>query len=219
MTLQISKPELWILSNYAASELSGALILGARARQTDSDYIRVQCTWHCNEEMRHSLKWIGLIQKLGGMALEIHDKEGDHYYARAGIPKTDLDLLAFVHVFERRVPFHLSLHAARPNTHQLVKELIAELVKDENAHLAWMREELKRRIAQGSEEEISNALERHAKIEQEVYEEHIKMLEKNGGELADFATSIRKALPSYNILEVIRADIAGRGIPQFEVAV
>lgn len=219
MTLQISQPELWILSNYAASELSGALILGARARQTDSDYIRVQCTWHCNEEMRHSLKWVGLIQKLGGMPLEVHDKEGDHYYARAGIPKTDIDLLVFVHIFERRVPFHLSLHAARPNTHQLVKELIAELIKDEDAHLAWMREELKRRIAQGNEDEINASFERHALVEQEVYEEHIKSLEKAGGELAEFAASIRKELPNYNILEVIRADIAGRGIPQFKVAI
>lgn len=219
MTLQIPESELWILSNYAASELSGALILGARARQTDDDYIRTQCIWHCHEEMGHSLLWIGLIQKLGGKPLEVHDKEGDHYYARAGMPKSDIDLMSFVHVFERRVPFHLSQHAARPNIHPLVKKLIARLVQDEEMHLAWILKEIKKRVEGGQEQEMFASLERHAKIEQEVYEEYLKLLASQGGALAKFAEALREKDRDYDILEVIRADVAGRRVPQFEVAV
>lgn len=208
MTLLIPESELWILSSYVASELSGALILGARARQTDSDFIRAQCTWHCHEEMQHSLKWVSLLKKLGGTPLAIHDREGDHYYARAGMPKSDIDLLAFVHVFERRVPFHLSLHAARPGTHGLVKELIAQLIEDEEAHLAWMQREISKRMAGGGQE-MGAALKRHAHIEQVVYDEYINLLASKGEELSQFAETLREHNSGYNILEVIRADVAG----------
>lgn len=219
MTLQITESELWILSNYAASELSGALIVGARARQTDSDYIRAQCTWQCDEEMGHALKWLNLIKKLGGVPLEVHDKEGVHYFARAGMPKSDDELMSFVHVFERRVPFHLRLHAARPTTHPLTKKVIAEMIEDEESHLSWIRDEMKRRFDEGKYEKLNAALKRHARIEREVYGEYIDLLESMGGELAQFATSIREKLPDLNILEVIWADVAGGRIPQLKVAV
>ena len=58
---EVSKFEIFLLNRYMASELSGGLNLGKKARSVNDPFLIEQLTWHCLEEVRHAIAWQRLI--------------------------------------------------------------------------------------------------------------------------------------------------------------
>lgn len=193
--MQISETELQLLSNYAASELAGALILGNWARKTKDASLRTKLTWHCAEEARHAALLTDTITSLGLLPLEVHDQEKGHYYAQTGEMKDEVELLAFLNSFERLVPFHYTVHIGRPDIHPKVQETLRTMIKDEAGHISWTRDRLNDYKKEGKSQEVDAALSKFEMIIKKVYHQEISQMLKAGGELKEFAELILKKLP------------------------
>jgi hypothetical protein len=186
--------ELWLLSYYAASELAGGLLLGKMARWTRDAHLRAKLTWHCAEETRHAWRWTETILELGAEPLPVRDTYQSRYFAHAGLPKNNIELLAITQLFEHRVAAHYTAHLRRPDVHPLVRRTLQQLIQDEGQHIHWVGEQLERWAAEGNAREVRDALARYGEIERDVYEHEVKMFEQRPGEVGSFAARLRESL-------------------------
>ena len=76
MDTPISENELWLLSFYRTSELSGALFFGRLARALRAGPIQRDLTRHFADESQHAWYWTRCIAELGGQKVETKE-EGD----------------------------------------------------------------------------------------------------------------------------------------------
>lgn len=190
MEPNISKFEIFIINRYAASELAGSILLGKMARKLTNHSLVVNLTRHCMEEARHAFIWYELIKKINIPIMEMRDSQGKDYFSHVNETGDIVEFLAFTHIFEQRVPFHFSIHAKwTKNLH--VKEVLEMLIPEEKPHLAWIKVYLEKEIEKGNIK-VKEALERFAKLEQDLYYEDLEKLEKTGGEAADYARTIKK---------------------------
>ena len=65
----IDENELWILSFYRTSEISGALFFGTLARSMRPGPIQHDMTKHFSDEALHSWYWTSCINNLGAQPL------------------------------------------------------------------------------------------------------------------------------------------------------
>lgn len=185
----LSGAEKFILNRYAASELAGSLILGKMARKVSGIELLISLTKHCMEEARHSFVWYELIRKLKISVLAVHDEGGDAYFSHVNETKDILEFLAFIHVFERRVPFHFLMHS-KWTKNQMIRDVLEKLISEEEPHLEWIRNHLKREILNGNNN-VKESLDRLAKLEKELYNKDLDKLEKFGKEGKEFVDIIK----------------------------
>ena len=101
-----------------------------------------------------------------------------------------VEFLAFVHCYEHRVPFHFSVHADW-TTNSRVKELLHQLIREEDAHIDWIKKYLIG-IEKTEGATVREAMVKFRAIEEETYHEDlgkIRMLGKEGITLADALTA------------------------------
>lgn len=192
---EVSKFEIFLLNRYMASELSGGLNLGKKARSVNDPFLIEQLTWHCLEEVRHAIVWQRLIKELNVPLINIHDSQGDEYFSHLGEIKDTLDLLVFTHIFELRVPFHFSMHA-KWTKNDKIKNVLEKLIPEEKPHLEWIREYLKKEIDNGNEK-VKESIEKFLKVERKTYDYDLKKLEQMGEEGKNFARLIRDNLNEF----------------------
>lgn len=197
MESSISKTEVFIINRYAASELAGSILLGKMARKiANSDpSLLTNLTRHCMEEARHSFVWYELIKKLKIPTLAVHDDEGGAYFSHANEPKDIIEFLAFTHVFERRVPFHFAMHI-KWSKNEMVKEVLGKLIPEEEPHLAWIKDYLKKAISNGNIN-VKISLEKFAKLEKELYSRDLDKLERLGEEGKEFVNIIKESIDKF----------------------
>ncbi len=99
----VDENELWILSFYRTSEISGALFFGRLARTMKPGEIQRDMTKHFSDESMHAWYWTACIEKLGAHALKLEQSYQDQYLAAAGLPVNIMEVLAITQVFEKRV--------------------------------------------------------------------------------------------------------------------
>lgn len=197
MESDLSKFEIFIINRYAASELAGSILLGKMARKmTNSDpNLLTNLTGHCMEEARHSFVWCELIKKLKIPIFAIHDEEGDAYFSHIGETKDIIDFLAFSHVFEMRVPFHFSMHS-KWTKNQMIRDVLEKLIPEEEPHLAWIRDYLKKEILNGKND-VKKSLDKFAKLEKELYSKDLDKLKKLGEEGREFVNIIKENIEDF----------------------
>lgn len=188
--------EYQMVSQYSATELAGALLIGRQARITTDAYLRAKYTWHCAEEARHADMWMELLVNNGLEPLSVHDSEGDQYFSYAKECQDDIDFLAFVHVYEWRVPFHLALHAQLPGITEPTRELMLQLVQEEGAHLSWVAEYLEKQQASGNER-VAQAVQHFGEIEERTYKQDIERMQQAGGDFGVLGDLLLERLPTY----------------------
>ena len=191
----IDQLESFILNRYAASELAGALLLGKMARKTTDSYLRRQYTWHCAEEARHAAVWEGLIDELNVGSIVIHDEKSKSYFSYFSEVKTSIDFLAFLHVYELRVPFHFQLHA-KWTTSDRIKEVLNQLIDEEASHLSWVKDILIKEL-ETKHDEVIESLRKFSDIEEKTYVEDVIRLKSRSDDSASFGNLIMKSLPTY----------------------
>jgi acyl carrier protein len=167
--MEISENELWILSYYRESELTGGLIMGRLARETDDDDLRVHLTAHCAEEANHAWLWTRTILEVGGTPRRVSETYQSRYYAEIGHPATVLEVLALTQVFEKRVLSHFQDHLHRPGTHPAVARTLERMIAEEAGHIGWVRTRLDRYAREKGGDAVAAILRRFAEVDQKVY--------------------------------------------------
>ncbi len=190
----MTKTEITIVSRYAAAELSGALFLGKFARLTQDPYLRVQLTQHCSEEARHSWMWVKFLSDRQLPLEQIHER--DEYFEYLHSLKDEISMLAAVHVYEMRIPFHFSLHMQVSTVDPELKTLIEKIVADEKFHLAWIHNYLEKLQSEGNKE-VSEAVKKAGELEDIVYRNYLEKMKQGDPYEQELATLAEQHLSSY----------------------
>lgn len=195
MENEVSKFEIFLLNRYMASELSGGLHLGKKARSIKDSFLIQKLTWHCMEEVRHAMIWQELIKTLNAPLTNIYDSEGNEYFSHVEDIKDNIDLLVFTHIFELRVPFHFSMHAQWTKNSK-IKNILEKLIPEENPHLKWIREYLQEELNKGNLK-VKESIKKFSKIEKETYYRDLEKLEKMGNEGKSFVRMIKSKINDF----------------------
>lgn len=169
--LQVDRRELWLLSYYRVSEIGGAMLFGKVARRVKDDALKILITRHFSDESRHAWLWTDAITRLGGIPLDIPTTYQSRYGQEAGLPTTELELLAVTQVFERRVIHQYKNHQRRKTLHPIVAATLQEIMVDESWHQFWVKQQLKRLEKTLGKEVVKKTSERYFAIDEKVYAE------------------------------------------------
>jgi len=164
----LSENELWILSFYRTSEISGALFFGKLAKSMKPGDIQRDMTKHFSDEALHSWYWTSCIERLGAQAIKLSESYQDQYLAAAGMPVNLMEVLAITQVFEKRVVNQYARHSQLPNLQPAVSETLAKIMVDEKWHIEWIHDALKNMEGDYGKDLIDATLKRFWQADQEV---------------------------------------------------
>jgi len=182
--MMLSENELWILSFYRTSEISGALFFGKLAKSMKPGDIQRDMTKHFSDEALHSWYWTSCIERLGGHAIKLSEAYQDQYLAAAGMPVNLMEVLAITQVFEKRVVNQYARHSQLPNLQLEVSETLAKIMVDEKWHIEWIHDALKNMEGEYGKELIDSTLKRFWQADQEVYSKTMREHEERIAELS-----------------------------------
>ena len=165
----VDENELWILSFYRTSEISGALFFGKLAKSMKPGEIQRDMTKHFSDEALHSWYWTSCIERLGAQALKLSQAYQDQYLAAAGMPVNLMEVLAITQVFEKRVVNQYARHSQVPGLQQEVSDTLAKIMIDEKWHIEWIRDALKKMESEYGKDLIDATLTRFWQADQGVY--------------------------------------------------
>ena len=181
----LDENELWILSFYRTSEISGALFFGRLAKSMRPGPIQRDMTKHFTDEAVHAWYWTDCIEKLRSKPMKLGAAYQDQYLSAAGMPANLMEVLAITQVFERRAIHQYMLHSQIPNIQPETEEALGKIVQDEKWHIQWIRDALRSMEGEYGKDLIDATLKRFHEADQEVYrtmsqehEERIKHLIK-----------------------------------------
>lgn len=169
----INSKELWLLSYYRVSEISGALFFGRLAKSLKSGPIQSDITRHFADESLHAWYWTDCINRLGGRPLKLRHTYQEQYLATAGLPANLMEVLAATQVFERRVIGGYAYHSRVPNLHPQVRETLSLIMQDEKRHLCWIRNALRAMEAEYGAERVGSTVARYVAADRAIYRDSI----------------------------------------------
>ena len=191
----MKRAEILLISRYAAAELAGALLLGKYARTAKEDYLRKQLTWQCYEEAGHAWMWTKVLQDQNLQLLEIHEK--NEYFSYATELKSDIEFLAWAHVYELRADFHLKVHVQMASLDPGFKKTMQQIIEDEDEHLDWIAVCLEKLQKEGNKD-IAGYIQKWGDIENRTYLEFVKKLAiSDDNYLHELGNMLEGKLPSY----------------------
>ena len=185
--MTICEDELWMLSFYRVSEISGSLFFGRLAKTMKPGSIQIDMTKHFADEAMHAWLWTECIQKLGFEPVKVEDAYQDQYITEAGMPVNVMEVLAITQVFEQRVLRQYNMHKNIPNLNPIVLQTLETIMKDEKWHIEWIRDELKGMEDEYGRDNILGTIKRFQEADKHVY---TKTMEEN-------AHRIEKIVASY----------------------
>ncbi len=169
MSNKLKENELWLLSFYRTSEISGALFFGRLCKSLRPGPVQHDMTKHFSDEAVHSWLWTDCITKMGASPLKLADSYQDQYLSVAGMPANVMEILALTHVFEKRVIRQYALHSRVPELHAEISETLSKIMDDEKWHLTWVHSALESMEPEYGKEYIEQTIQRFWDADQEVY--------------------------------------------------
>jgi len=166
--------DLWILSYYRVSEISGALFFGRLARSQKPGAIQHDLTKHFSDEAVHAWYWTDCIERLGGQPLKLQEAYQDQYLSAAGMPANLMEILAITQVFERRVINQYARHSQLPDLQTEILDTLSRIMVDEKWHIQWVGDALRNMVPEYGKESIDAAVKRYWKADQEVYQKTLQ---------------------------------------------
>ena len=170
----LNENELWILSFYRTSEISGALFFGRLARSFKPGPIQRDMTRHFADESMHARYWSECIERLGAQPLKLNSSYQDQYLAAAGLPSNVMEILAITQVFERRVINQYARHSRVTGLQPEIRETFDRIMMDEKWHIKWVREALRGLEPEYGKALIQSTLKRYWAADQHVYQNTIQ---------------------------------------------
>jgi len=166
--------ELWLLSFYRTSEISGALFFGKLARTLRPGRIQCDMTRHFADEAQHAWLWTECIAALGAEPFKLADAYQDQYVAAAGLPANLMEVLALTQVFERRVIRQYTEHARAPGLPAPIQGTLSRIMADEKWHIQWVRDALAQMEPEYGAETIEATLRRYREADEQVYRQTLQ---------------------------------------------
>ena len=170
--------ELWLLSFYRTSEISGSLFFGKLARTLRPGPIQVDMTKHFADEAQHAWYWTECIRDLGAKPLKLADAYQDQYASAAGMPANLMEVLAITQVFEKRVIHQYTRHVKSPDLKAPIARTLGKIMQDELWHLSWVKQALESMEPEYGRETIEKTIERFRAADREVYANTMKEQEE-----------------------------------------
>jgi bacterioferritin (cytochrome b1) len=167
--MSLTENELWLLSFYRSSEISGALFFGRLAQSIKSGSIQRDMTKHFADESAHAWYWTNAIEKLGGKPLKLRQAYQDQYIEAAGMPVNVMEVLAITQVFEQRVISQYSVHSQVVGLDPIVKDTLHTIMQDEKWHIEWIRDALHEMEQTHGQELVEKTLRKFKEADREVY--------------------------------------------------
>jgi bacterioferritin (cytochrome b1) len=165
----LSENELWLLSFYRSSEISGALFFGKLAQSIKSGPIQHDMTKHFSDEATHAWYWTKCIDTLGAKPLKLRQVYQDQYIEAAGMPANIMEVLAITQVFELRVISQYSVHSQVQGLDPVIGETLHRIMEDEKWHIEWIRDALHEMENQHGQELVEKTLRKFKEADREVY--------------------------------------------------
>jgi len=165
----LDENELWLLSFYRSSEISGSLFFGRLARSMKPSAIQADMTKHFSDEAQHAWFWTSCIDSLGAKPIKLSSAYQDQYLTAAGAPSNMMEILAITQIFEKRVVNQYARHSQIPTIHPTVRETLSRIMVDEKWHIQWIHEALQAMEPQYGRDLITQTLKRFWEADREVY--------------------------------------------------
>ena len=166
----INEGDLWILSFYRLSEISGALFFGRLARTIATGSIQRHMTKHFADESQHAWYWTDCIAQLGASPLKLNHSYQDQYLEEAGLPVNLMEVLAITQVFERRVINQYARHQRASGVPIEIRATLARIMEDERWHIKWVRDALRSMEPEFGRPAIEDTLKRFTAADGRVYQ-------------------------------------------------
>jgi rubrerythrin len=166
-----SASPLWLLHYYREAEIRSADLLQRLLRRTDDPQVQMTLTRQLADEARHIQLWTELMSELGGAPSVQRDGYRQRLQHHAGIPATNLDLLALIQVIEERVQQRYAQHATWPEVDPRVVALLQTIAADESWHLAGVTNWLAQQEKKEGKTRVAAALDHYRTREAKAYRE------------------------------------------------
>lgn len=180
----LTEDEVWLLSFYRVSEISGSLLFGRLASTLRAGPVQADMTRHFADEAQHAWYWTSCLQDLGARPLKVEACYQDRYLESAGLPANLMEILALTQVFERRVIGQYVLHARAASLPARVGSTLARIGADERWHISWVRKALLGLEGEYGRDHIAATLRRYGEADREVYRQ---VLDEHAGRVARLA--------------------------------
>lgn len=167
--MSLGENDLWLLSFYRHSEMTGALFFGRLARAGRSSAIQANMTRHFADEAQHARYWTDCIDGFGVRPVPVDSAYQDRYLEAAGLPANLMEVLAITQVFERRVIGQYARHARVAGIQPEVRETLERIMRDEVWHVRWVAEALAGMESEYGKEAVQAAQRRCREADQQVY--------------------------------------------------
>ena len=168
--MNLSENDLWLLSYYRNSEITGALFFGRIARLKTIARLQTDITQHFADEANHAALWTSCITDLGHEPLKVRVSYQDQYFDVVGAPANLMEVLAITWVFEKRTIGAYRRHQAFAGVHPRVRDTLERIMVDERWHLQYVRTALTSLEARFGKAHIDETVARFTAADREVYE-------------------------------------------------
>jgi bacterioferritin (cytochrome b1) len=165
----LDENQLWLLSFYRSSEISGSLFFGRLARSMKPSAIQADMTKHFSDEAQHAWYWTSCMNQLGAEPIKMSSAYQDQYLTAAGAPSNMMEILAITQVFEKRVVNQYARHSRISGINPVIRETLSKIMLDEKWHIQWINEALQAMEPKYGKDLISGTLKRFCDADTEVY--------------------------------------------------
>jgi bacterioferritin (cytochrome b1) len=161
--------DLWTLSYYRYSEISGALFFSSLLKVFRTGTVGRDLTKHAADESQHAWYWTQAIHEHGQEPVKVDKTYQEQYMEAIGMPVSLMEILAVTQTFEKRVISQYARHAQMEGLDPVVAATLKRIMEDEKWHIQWIQQALKDLEPDYGKDVIDSTLKRYGDADKEIY--------------------------------------------------
>jgi hypothetical protein len=156
---------VWLLNQYRAAEVSGAGAIMRMGRLAEGAQLSADLTRHFRDEATHAWLWTRALREIDGEIVDVDEPYQSRLAFHFGLPRSLNDLFALTWISESRGVEQYQAHMDTKDISPSIRQTLRAILKDETWHVAYIGEELTRRVRSDAsiQQTIDRALEADAK--------------------------------------------------------
>jgi hypothetical protein len=156
---------VWLLNQYRAAEVSGAGAIMRMGRLAEDAQLSTDLSRHLRDEAVHAWLWTRALREIDGEIVDVDQPYQSRLALHFGLPRSLTELLALTWVSESRGVEQYQTHLDITDISTTIRQTLRAILKDETWHVAYIGEELTRRVRSDAsiQQTIDRALEADTK--------------------------------------------------------
>jgi hypothetical protein len=156
---------VWLLNQYRAAEVSGAGAIMRMGRLAEDAQLSTDLSRHLRDEAVHAWLWTRALREIDGEIVDVDQPYQSRLSLHFGLPRSLTELLALTWVSESRGVEQYQTHMDITDISPTIRQTLRAILKDETWHVAYIGEELTRRVRSDAsiQQTIDRALEADTK--------------------------------------------------------